>query len=308
MDMKNQELLRQAAKMLIDPNSTLAEKDMARRMIAEYIRELVPKAANADYRVMQYNILRDGDGWGWAYLTEPGVECSRRIEPLCAIVEGYRPDVIGFAERYDCWEDEASLTARMNAYGYAIVENELPEEMRKTWHYGYPDSDFNRNPILYNTAVLELVKSNVTDIMAFPSINYRGLTCAIFKDKRTQQELAVFATHWESGGIQKEGVEPKTPSECRMINAEKTCAKLAELLENGKKRPVIVMGDFNTFPSDAAYQFLLKNGGLTDSAKDSNRIDHILIQDCKVLVEGMDTAPYTGYTSDHKPLYCDIKV
>ncbi|MBQ7336123.1 MAG: hypothetical protein IJW92_06595, partial [Clostridia bacterium] len=130
MDMKNQELLRQAAKKLIDPNGTLAEKDMARRIMVDHIRKTAPKDSGADYRVLQYNILRDGDGWGWAYLAEPGVDCSRRIEPLCAIVEGYRPDIIGFAERYDCWEDEANLTGRMKAYGYAIVENALPEEMR----------------------------------------------------------------------------------------------------------------------------------------------------------------------------------
>ena len=306
--MDENERLRQAAKTLIDPERTSSEKQEAYRSIVGYIRRNQPKSAAADCRVMEYNILRDGDGWGWAGLAEPRVECVRRIEPLCAIVEGYCPDVIGLVERYDCWEDEGRLTERMRSLGYAIAESALPEAVRKIWDRDNPDRDFNRHPLLYRADRFECLKSACLPIQAFPSINFRVLTSVILRDRNTGEEIAFFVTHWESGGIQKEGVEPKTPDECRMINAQKAVKAFHSFLEGMEEIPAVVMGDFNTNVNDPAYRHLLTHCGLRDVMEDPRMIDLLAVKALEVSAFGMDPAPYTGFTSDHKPIYCDIVI
>lgn len=305
--MDSNENLRYAAEVLIDTEKSLSAKQRADRCIVEYIKTVAPKVQSADYRVMEYNILRDGDGWGWTGLTQPKVDCSRRINLVESIVKGYLPDVIGAVERYDCWEEEGNLTARMNRLGYSVAESALPEEIRLIWDRDHPDRKFNRHPLFYRNDRFICIKSHCFPIQAFPSINFRVLTSVILQDRQTEREIAFFVTHWESGGIQKEGVEPKTPEECRMINAEKTEKAFRLFLEEYPTLPAVLMGDFNTNPADPAYQQVLKNCGLVDITGNPDGIDRLAVRKLKVISSQMDCAPYTGFASDHKPIYCDVK-
>lgn len=274
----------------------------AHEAIVNYIRNAYPKSANADYRVMEYNILRDGDGWNWDALTEPKVGCARRVEILCAIIDGYQPDVIGFTERYDCWEDEAALTTRLEAYGYAFAQSEMPTDLKST----YPltdDCDYNRNLLAYNDEVFDLVSTETVAIQDYATMNYRAVTCVMLHDTVKDQDVAFFVTHWEA---QARG--DKTQDEMLAENAEKMSAQINGFLTDKGNIPAIAMGDFNAVSSYTAYQTLLNTCGFADVTAFSTDINHMMTQNCTVLAAEKDTEPYTGYTSDHKPIYCDIKI
>lgn len=293
--------LNNASQTLISADSTAEEKTAAHETIVSYIRKHAPKASGADYRVMEYNILRDGDGWGWASLTEPGVGCAQRAELLCAIVDGYQPDIIGFTERYDCWEEEANLTSRLSAYGYAVAESEMPAELKNTYLLT-DDRDYNRNLLAYNDEVFDLVSSETVAIQDYATMNYRAVTCVILHDTKKNQDVAFFVTHWEA---QARG--EKTHAEMLGENAEKMSAQINAFLTGKTDIPAIGMGDFNAVSSHSAFQALLQNCGFSDVAEFAEQINHIVIKNCQVLAAHKDTEPYTGYTSDHKPIYCDIK-
>ena len=297
-----QQILTNASKVLISESSTSEQKRSARDAIANYIRQATPKTNGADYRVMSYNILRDGDGWNWDALTEPKVGCARRVELLCAIIDGYQPDVIGFSERYDCWEDDASLTSRLSEYGYAVVESEMPTELKNTYLLT-DDRDYNRNLLAYNDEVFDLVSSETVAIQDFPTMNYRAVTCVILRDTAKDQEVAFFVTHWEA---QARG--EKTHDEMLSENAEKMSAQINAFLSGKGDIPAVIMGDFNAVSSHSAYQTVVQTSGFTDVAAFSAGINHMMIKKCEVLANGRDQEPYTGYTSDHKPIYCDIKI
>jgi hypothetical protein len=249
-------------------------------------------------RVLEYNVLRDGDRWGWEHLTVPRVPCLRRAEILDAMIDGYDADMIGFCERYDCWEDDGRLTARLAEKGYAVVENSIPEDLRRTWQHDHPDRDFNRNLIAYRSDRFTLLRSFITDIQAFPSVNYRSFTAAILRDRVTERVLVAVDTHWES-----QGDKTRTADECRMMNAERMVAKLTEILKEYPDAPVLAMGDFNAVAENPAYRRLLEGCALSDTLEGAGTIDHVAYRGCRLLGWTSDEAPYTGYLSDHKP-YC----
>lgn len=296
------------AKVLIGEDRAAATLAAARAGIVDCIKASAPRSEKATYRVMQYNILRDGDHWGWEYITVPGTTCDRRVELICAAVEGYHPDLLGLCERFDGWNDLADIENRLAAYGYAFAESPLPEAMYVTYPTKHDDRHFNRCPLVYDTNVFEVVKSDVIDIQAFPSINYRVVTSVLLRDKRTGQEIAAFVTHWESGQIVKDGQVIKNYSECRVLNAERMNQAIDCFLAGRAKVPAVAMGDFNSHLESKEFQTLLSGSGMTDGLGIPGVIDHIACRNCRVIASGRDTAPYTGYASDHKPIYCDIQI
>ena len=295
------QILTNASQVLISESSTFEQKKPAHDAIANYICQTAPKANGADYRVMSYNILRDGDGWNWDALTEPKVGCARRVEILCAIVDGYQPDVIGFTERYDCWEEEAALTSRLQDYGYAVAQSEMPTDIKNTY-WLTADRDYNRNLLAYNDEIFDFVSAETVAIQDFATMNYRSVTCLLLHDTVKDWDVAFFVTHWEAQD------RDKPHDEMLAENAEKMSAQIIGFLNGKGDIPAVAIGDFNAESSHGAYKKLLNHCAFSDVTAFSTEINHMMTKNCTVLAAQKDTEPYTGYMSDHKPIYCDIKI
>ena len=189
-----------AALTLLDANSTPEAKQTAGTIISDYIKETYPKTTSADYRVMEYNILNDGTGWGWSKLTQytgdeeaSDLKAVNRVNLISAIVQGYQPDLLGLTECYENWYDQADIK---NAFGekYAVVCTELPDEIindsRNT--DSMKTKKYNRSVLAYNTDTFDFVEAEIVDIMGdgYRSTNFRVVTCVILKDKTTQNKIA----------------------------------------------------------------------------------------------------------------------
>lgn len=152
---------------------------------------------------------------------------------------------------------------------------------------------------------------------AFP----RVVTWGKFKDKYTQKEFYVFNTHYDHLG------------EAARINSSKLLKKrISEIVGN---LPALVMGDFNTQDSTAAYEIISDKDGnepiLYDaqfisktehhgshvtfndfgrSIEPGNKIDFIFVtKDVEVLQHGVIDEVVDGrYPSDHMPVIAEVRI
>jgi endonuclease/exonuclease/phosphatase family metal-dependent hydrolase len=152
---------------------------------------------------------------------------------------------------------------------------------------------------------------------AFP----RVVTWAEAKDKETGKTFFIFNTHYDHIG------------EIARINSSKLLKKrIAEIADN---QSIIVMGDFNTQDSTAAYEILTEQSdnkinlydaqsksetvhhgsnvtfnGFGTSIEPGNKIDFIFVtEDVEVLQHGVIDELVDGrYPSDHMPVLAEIKI
>ncbi|MBR2432026.1 MAG: endonuclease/exonuclease/phosphatase family protein, partial [Clostridia bacterium] len=242
-------------------------------VLQSFIKTSAPaRAEGTTYRVMQYNLMKDGEGWGGSALEIPYLASSVRKNITSAAIEGYAPDVIVINERFDDTWADLGLSEK-----YVVIG----------------DSD-NRNAIVYNKDVFEEVTSGSKPFTEADGTNNRNVSYAILKDG--EQMIAVFATHWGTDSAK----HASQLSDMQACMGEVLTGDYANI-------PVVILGDFNTLKNGTGYTALLGET-YTDAVTSATSVDHIAVKGFEVVGQGMDTQSYTKFASDHKPIYADIAI
>lgn len=236
---------------------------------------------DSDYRIMQYNILVEYEGWGSGGILVPDLEYRKDL--TASIINGHDPDVIVLCEVFEGWAD--LLPSMLPDYTMVCAVRS--------------DGKSNRTPLVYKTERFDLVASGYKDVyVKYDTTNNRVVTWAVLEDKITKERLIVFGTHWEV-----------TSEDNRVKQAEMTAALIDEITTkyNGV---VILAGDFNTKAGNASYSRLKKLTGFTDAVANTAGVgvDHMFFDSKQVTVNKalIDSGHNTQYASDHEPVVCDI--
>lgn len=273
---------------------------------------------SANYRIMQYNILHQVEGYATdKYLA---MKLEDRKTEVAKIINNTAPDVLFLAERFEEWdgvgEGSVDLGAALNS-NYAFIENTVTYSLSA----GGTATAVNRTPIVYNTNKFKVVESGYQFLTEKETIeggaNKRCVTWAILEDitetdcKGTR--IAVFGTHWSISSYKGESWE-----HYRLAQAEQMVSFITS--DKFKGLPVIVGGDFNsTYNADVqteCYANLLAGAGLADASaamatEESpyiyGGVDHFAVSGCTVkkftiIWNTLD------YASDHNPIHCDIEI
>lgn len=193
-----------------------------------------------EFKVMSFNVRYDnsGDPYLW----------PQRLVGISEILSTHQPDVIGFQEvkarMYDDLKSE--LGADYDSYGLLRSEDDgaemsaifvRKERLNLTKPTSFWLSDTPEEPFSTGwDAALPRITSRVT-----------------IADKNTGEDLFAFMnTHFDHEG-----------GEARKNSAKLIQGEMKRLQEQGL--PVILTGDFNTYPADDPYTILTSTEGVTDS-------------------------------------------
>jgi endonuclease/exonuclease/phosphatase family metal-dependent hydrolase len=123
------------------------------------------------------------------------------------------------------------------------------------------------------------------------------VTWGLLEDYDRDIRLLVFATHWQ------------TDEQKRAIHASITTELVQKISARfGKNIPIIVTADFNERASAPNFQQMLSELELTNCVKQANSVDQIAVRGAIPTDSGMDTDDITRYSSDHKPIWCDVEL
>lgn len=176
------------------------------------------------------------------------------------------------------------------------------------------------NPIFVKKEKFDIKNMNTLWLSNTPDIKYsntwntdlpRIYSYATIVDKKTQEEILIFInTHFDHVGV----------------NARKNSSKLLKNFIDKSKHPVLLMGDFNTIPSDGYIDLLLNMKDLQnsfDTLEDKehsltihnytdetlgNPIDYIFVKaPFKILKSEILRIKENGiYSSDHNHIYVEF--
>lgn len=254
-----------------------------------------------EIKVMTYNIRYDNPGDGinaW----------SNRTEKLPALISKYDPDLIGLQEAMH--NQLMTILEKLPQYGYIGVGR----------NDGKENGEYSA--ILYRKDRFEVVSSKTTWLSETPDVIgskswdtalTRILTHSKLKDKKTGKTFLFYNTHFDHVG-----------KEARRHSAELILKTIES--ERGKQdMPVIVTGDFNSPPDEAAYKTIVASPLLIDSRGDSQQgtfctfavngppcrtIDYLFASkhwkklDYKVITDNDGT----NYPSDHLPVMATFEL
>ena len=249
------------------------------------------------YRIMQYNILHDGDGWGWEQLAAPRTPAKERAANVREIINKHDPDILVLCERFEEWSDfcpEGYFLFGPSVGGVCREERPKPEQL----------STVNRNPIFLKSDKFCLIEGGIERLEGTEvdgtdfrhSYNKRVVTWGLVEDYDKNVRFLVFATHWQ------------TDPEKREIHSRITSSLVKRIAARyGDKLPVIVTADFNERADAPNFQRMLSELGLTNCVKQATSVDQIAVRGAVPTDSGMYTEEITRYTSDHKPIWCDIE-
>ena len=264
--------------------SQLEEIDLSRSLVDGY-----EPNTKGDYRLMQYNVLVEFDGWGSGGKLTPSIDVRKEI--VAAAIRGYAPDVLVLCEFFDQWREKLPPLLEDQ---YVLVQGDRA------------DGVSNRTPIMYKKDKFELIDSGYTDIeKANGLINRRVVTWAVLKDKTSGEQLVVFGTHLTAH--QDATGEADRIAEIKKIQVviEAVTARYAE--------HVILMGDFNSYVGTSAYNTIESETGLTNVVKTlasaMKTVDYVFLDDTATAENIIISySNQTDYASDHRPVVCDIKL
>ena len=267
-------------------STELEEIDVKRCLIDGYEAN-----TKGDYRVMQYNILVEYEGWGSGGKLTPSIDVRKEI--VAAAILGYSPDVLVLCEFFDQWRQKLPPLVESQ---YTLVQGDRA------------DGVSNRTPIMYKTDKFDLVDSGYTDISKAPGqINRRVVTWAVLKDKTTAKQLVVFGTHLTA--------EQNEIGEADRIAEIKKIRTVIETVTSTYQGHIILMGDFNSYVGSNAYNELEVHAGqlgLTNVVKTlasaMRTVDYVFL-DNTMTAENIiiNYNNQTEFGSDHRPVVCDIK-
>lgn len=246
---------------------------------------------NRTLRIATYNIRGDvpRDGINrWIF----------RRDSLCKIILTNKFEVVGMQE---------------------VLINQL-EDIKARTGYQAVGTDSLYNPIIYNPARIEVVRSNMFWLSASGKPHETGwdgkyeryCTWAELRDKRSDRTFFFFNTHLDHRGV-----------EARKEGARLICDKALEIAGNA---PIIILGDMNSVDSTEAYTTYThhfrdarslpadKVYGPIGTAHNFGgvhpvRIDYIFINKkvTPLCYRAIDEAyPNNFFPSDHYPVYIDV--
>ncbi len=254
--------------------------------------ESYPTRANSsDYRIMEYNVLVEFEGWGSEKSDKLNPDVNVRREIVASTVLGYSPDVIVFCELYDNWRNGLIPMLDSDYSGVCLDR---------------ADGNSNPMPILYRKDKFTLIDSGYTEIDTI-AINRRVVTWAVLKDRITNEQLLVFGTHLSSLAPSGQSLADK---QCSEID------KITPVINSVKSRyngSVIFTGDFNCTANTRPYNYIHTKTGLSSvtegEASKLGIVDHIFADSSVSAVKVYINYNNCGdYASDHRPVVCDIKV
>ncbi|CAF1032058.1 unnamed protein product [Adineta steineri] len=265
---------------------------------------MISKGGATALRVMTYNIRYDTTADGQN-------QWSNRKANVFQLIKDRTPDLLGIQE---------ALARQMTD-----LQTALPNYR----HYGVGRDDGNTrgeySAIFYRADRFDLLKSGTFWLSPTPTIvGSKGWDAAItricswiqIRDKRTQQVLYHFNTHYDH-----KGENARLQSSHLILNQIKTIA--------GTTTPVIFTGDLNATPNSDPYRTIITNTAFKDSYsiseiphcgpngtfstfdvsnKMGDRIDYIFsTSHFKVLQHGALTDSNDGfYPSDHIPVLAEV--
>lgn len=256
------------------------------------------KTADANLRVMSYNVLVDNDeslgGWSW------GQPLGNRGDKASACINYYKPDVIGLQECNYKWH----VSLRQNLPDYDFVNPDVPEQqaLEKTESLG--KKDWMCTTLMYNTKTLTLLDNELIGY----SVNYWGciqrmryVSMALFEIKASGQKFVLISTHFDA--------EKDNKGKANRVTQAGELADCINRYKGAYGCPVISTGDYNSGYSDDPIQTVVSKAGMTSSKDNRGGIDYILFS------KGVESKYFTVISdgdvagaSDHSPIIADLAV
>ena len=232
-----------------------------------------------------------------------------RVPLVSSVIRTYAPDVFGLQEAHADWMD--AVCAAFPDYAYVgIGRND-----------GKREGEFS--PVFYRKDRFSLLDSGHFWLSETPDVPGKGwdaaciriCSWALLEDKTTGERFAAMNTHLDHRGP---------------VAAENGMALIVERAAQFGDLPVLLMGDFNSFPDSAPYRRAM-DAGFSDAREitpirdgmytfhnfddpDDNAfqkiIDYIFVKNCKsvesfrVLTDRTDGK----LPSDHYPVFATVNV
>jgi endonuclease/exonuclease/phosphatase family metal-dependent hydrolase len=261
----------------------LLEQDAAGQwhLYADKVQTLsdMPTAYDTRVRVLTQNLRYANDAGGNSV--------AERAVRFTALVEEYRPDIIGTQEATPLWTQ-------------CLTQNLSDEyDMIGVFRDGTGHAGDEANYVLYRKDRFELVDSGTFWLTDEPeevgrvegALCNRICTWAYLRDVRTNELLMIANTHLDhsNDNIRKAQIE----------------VLLNELSTDIQSYPVLLTGDFNSLRNSDPYKAIEK-AGLNDGEKKAWVNDSDLDYTCHLYRGHGDTIDYCFYTKQWTPLYARI--
>jgi endonuclease/exonuclease/phosphatase family metal-dependent hydrolase len=247
----------------------------AERIVLDYTNPSATKIAGRTYSMMSYN---DGDN------------SYGNVDDRVEVVSAYMPDILCFQETQLL--HSKVYKARFEVYDYVYFDND--------------GTTYNSQPIYYKRDMFELLDSGIQWLSDTPderskyqeSDYIRSFTYAVLKDKETGMEIVIVNTHIDY---------------LSAATAKQT-ARLIELTERFRDRPVFYFGDFNMQRDSVGYNNMINAGlndtgralGNTQSVIDFCFFDRALVLPSKYKV--VNDHELSSIASDHPAIYSEVMI
>ncbi len=200
----------------------LVRGNIKNEKLPEGFDEKITKSAfekTGDVRIMSSNLLVHYESWG-------GKPAKSRSKMYIALLEKYKPDVVGLQEMSDSW--------------FCCIMNNLPKGY-KMINPLTTGALVRMTSMIYNSDTLELLKSGEFTYSKCENKRLRRVVWAQFKEKGSGKTFIVTNTHFSLlfDGKEEEFAEI-------MRTQAKELSNLIYKLNNEYSCPVFSVGDYNT--------------------------------------------------------------
>ena len=273
-------------------------------------------ADGADLRVMTYNIAGTSKDY------------DKRKDKMVQVILDYLPDVVGFQE------------ANADTHNDILKCEEIAEyyAMNQKTHKG--NSPVNYTPILYLKSKYNQLEAGVEwNNSRYTGTNTKSISWTVLERISDGKQFMVINIHgslWSEdyklpAGETHTTMQAKAAVEWKVDNMQQMLAKINEIKAKYPGIAVFTTGDYNYNNTHSAYQ-LMKSSGLGSAQEDATvskttshgsyhstvgnmpaanglAIDHIFFtpETATVLVHGLGYREIDVDSSDHCPVYADIK-
>lgn len=264
--------------------------------------------SHGDIRIVFYNVYGYSGTCGEATVRQPLQK---------EIVSSYHPDVLGCQEYSAAYH--ASFTSMLKSLGYSEVETTAGTS--------------NYTPLFYNADKLEIVKSGYFLYSGPNDVNSKSVTWAVFCEKESGKQFAVFNTHFM---YNQSGIDGNA---ARESNAYEILELIQGVQNSYPNISVVMGGDLNSKANSSPHGILRSDGlkaawdkaetkndssghhdyatydrswGIYTAWKDiftthTSAIDHVYVSE-NTSVKSYVTLSnlYALWTSDHMPVLLEI--